>query len=139
VEIGTGLRSPRNPFPIAASEGLKERKSMQSLLEPIYVDYWFYFSIDWILAALMWTCFGRFVLGALVGGSSENYIWRFFCRITDPVQRLLSPMTPGFLHPAFVPLAAAFWLIVLRVAYWLMLYNLGLAPRLEDYGIAPGG
>ena len=33
----------------------------------------------------MYTMLGRFLLGLMVDADSPNYIWRFFCRITDPV------------------------------------------------------
>ena len=33
----------------------------------------------------MYTLLGRAILGLIVDPNSSNYIWRFFCRITDPV------------------------------------------------------
>ena len=33
----------------------------------------------------MYTLLGRALLGLIVEPDSPNYIWRFFCRITDPV------------------------------------------------------
>ena len=33
----------------------------------------------------MYTLLGRVLLGLIVDADSTNYIWRFFCRITDPV------------------------------------------------------
>ena len=40
---------------------------------------------NFVLAALMYTLLGRALLGLIVEPDSPNYIWRFFCRITDPV------------------------------------------------------
>lgn len=107
-------------------------------MEPIYRDYWFYFLPDWLLAMVMWTCFGRFVLGLFLPADSPNYIWRFFCRITDPAIRVVSKITPRFVVPAFLPLVAAFWIGVSRYLFWLVMYHLELVPRLADYGITPG-
>ena len=47
--------------------------------------YWYYHLPNFILAALMYTLLGRVLLGLIVGPDSGNYIWRFFCRVTDPV------------------------------------------------------
>jgi YggT family protein len=111
---------------------------LERYVEPIYVDYWFYFLPDWALACVMWTCFGRFLLSLFVAPASTNYIWRFFCRITDPAMALTGRITPGFVHPAFMPLVAAFWVFVARYLFWMVMYNLQLAPRLSDYGVVPG-
>jgi YggT family protein len=112
---------------------------LQRYIEPLYLDYWYYFLPDWALSMVMWTCFGRFLLGIFVGPESTNYIMRFFCRITDPAIRIVRPITPAFVVPPFMPLVAAFWVMVARYAFWLALFHLGLAPRLSDYGISPGG
>ena len=47
--------------------------------------YWYYHLPNFVLAALMYTLLGRVLLGLIVEPDSPNYIWRFFCRITDPV------------------------------------------------------
>jgi YggT family protein len=111
---------------------------LTSWIEPLYLNYWFYFIPDWILSMVMWTCLGRILLNLFVPMTSTNYIWRFFCRITDPACRLVARITPAFVVPGLMPLVAAFWLMVARYAFWLAMYNLELAPRLSDYGIAPG-
>jgi hypothetical protein len=51
---------------------------------------------------------------------------------------LTGRITPGFVHPAFMPLVAAFWVFVARYLFWMVMYNLQLAPRLSDYGVVPG-
>ena len=48
--------------------------------------FWYFHLPNFVLAALMYTLLGRAILGVIVGPqNSSNYIWRFFCRITDPV------------------------------------------------------
>ena len=49
------------------------------------LTYWYFHLPNFILAALMYTLLGRALLGLIVQPDSSNYIWRFFCRITDPV------------------------------------------------------
>ena len=46
--------------------------------------YWYFHLPNFVLAALMYTLLGRAVLGLIVDAGFPNYIWRFFCRITDP-------------------------------------------------------
>lgn len=107
------------------------------MLDPFFLRYWYYLIPTYILAALAWTLIGRFVLGFFVAEDSPNYIMRFFRRLTDPVIRLLAPVTPGFLHPLFIPLYAAFWMFALRVAFHIALVLMGAAPELAPYLQAP--
>ena len=48
-------------------------------------SYWYYHLPNFVLAALMYTLLGRALLALFVDPDSSNYIWRFFCRVTDPV------------------------------------------------------
>ncbi len=104
------------------------------------IDYWYYHVPNYLLAALLWTMVARFFLQFFVPPHWDNYIWRFFCRITDPVLRLTRLITPSFMVEGLLPLVAVFWLIVLRILlqivvfpearafYLLLLHLLGLVP-----------
>jgi uncharacterized protein YggT (Ycf19 family) len=91
-------------------------------------QYWYFHLPNYVVAALIYTLFGRFLLSLFVPAEWNNYIWQFFVRLTDPVIALVRPITPGFVLGIFMPLVAAFWLYVLRFIYWLVLYNTGLGP-----------
>ena len=69
-------------------------------------------------------------LGLMVDADSPNYIWRFFCRLTDPVFTVLSVVTPRAVPPALLWLFGFVWMFWLRVVfhYTLLLFN--LAPKL---------
>ena len=73
-------------------------------------------AIDYAMAALIYTMLGRFLLGLVVPPSWDNYIWRFFRRVTDPILAATARVTPGFMIEPLLPLVAVWWLIVLRVA-----------------------
>lgn len=75
----------------------------------------FYLVPNFILAALMYTLFGRVLLGLVVAPDSQNYIWRFFCRITDPFIALIRPLTPLAAAPVVLWLFGVVWLFWLRV------------------------
>jgi uncharacterized protein YggT (Ycf19 family) len=61
----------------------------QSLL-----SYWYFHLPNFILAALIYTLLGRVVLALFIEPDSKNYIWRFFCRITDPIVGAVAIVTP---------------------------------------------
>jgi uncharacterized protein YggT (Ycf19 family) len=99
-----------------------------------FLDYWYFHIPNYIVAALIYTLLGRFVLGIFVPREWPNYIWQFFCRITDPVLEATSWVTPRFVIDSLLPLVAIFWLFALRFLYWLLLYRAGLAPTIGVAG-----
>ena len=50
-----------------------------------FLSYWYYYLPDYALAVLMYTVLGRAALSLFLDANSQNYIWRFFCNVTDPV------------------------------------------------------
>ena len=76
---------------------------------------WYYLVPNFILAALMYTLLGRALLGLMVDPESKNYIWRFFCRLTDPFLALIRPLTPLATAPVVLWLFGVVWLFWLRV------------------------
>lgn len=97
-------------------------------------SYWYFHIPNFVLAALMYTLLGRLVLGLLAPENWDNYIWRAFKTLTDPVARVVRYVTPDTLGHPIVLIFASLWLMVIRVAYLLVLIGLGLAP-----GGNPGG
>jgi hypothetical protein len=98
---------------------------------PILI-YWYYHLPNFVLAALMYTLLGRALLGLIVEPDSSNYIWRFFCRITDPVVALVAAVTPKAAAPVVLWLFGVVWLFWLRVLLLFGFAWLGMLPR-------PGG
>ena len=88
---------------------------------------WVFLVPNFVLAALMYTLLGRAVLGMIVEPNSSNYIWRFFCRITDPVVAAIQVVTPRAAPPVIVWLFGVVWLFWGRVA--LLYLFLALAQR----------
>ncbi len=92
--------------------------------------YWYYHVPNFVLAALMYTMLGRFLLGLMVDPDSPNYIWRFFCRFTDPVIGVIAMVTPKVTVPAVLWLFGFVWMFWLRVVLHYALLVLNLAPKL---------
>ena len=96
-----------------------------------FISYWYYHLPNFVLAALMYTLLGRAVLGLVVAPDSSNYIWRFFCRITDPVVAVVSLVTPKAAIPVVVWLFGVVWLFWLRVLLLYVFLVLGAVPRVS--------
>ncbi len=100
----------------------------------IWWSYWYFHLGNYILAALMYTMIGRFMLGVIVAPDSSNYIWRWFRRLTDPILIPIAFITPAYVAPKYLPPIAAYWLGIARLLYYILLYGLGLAPTLAPHG-----
>jgi uncharacterized protein YggT (Ycf19 family) len=93
------------------------------------LTFWYFHLPNFVLAALMYTLLGRVLLGLIVGTDSTNYIWRFFCRITDPFVTLIAPITPKAVAPVVLWLFGVVWLFWLRVGLLYLFLLLGAVPR----------
>ena len=91
-------------------------------------SYWYFHIPNFLLAALMYTLIGRMALGLFVPPDWDNYIWRFFCRVTDPFLKLVRAVTPLVLTHAVVMLFGVIWLMVLRLGWFIALLQFGIAP-----------
>ena len=98
--------------------------SGQSLLSS-----WIYLAPNFALAALMYTLLGRALLGLFVPPDSPNYIWRFFCRVTDPVVAVVALVTPKAAVPVVIWLFGVVWLFWLRVGLLYLFLAMGAAAR----------
>ena len=101
-----------------------------STSNPILV-YWYFHLPNFVLAALMYTLLGRVILGLIVQPDASNYIWRFFCRVTDPVVAVVALVTPKAAAPVIVWLFGVVWLFWLRVLLLNVFLILGVVPKLS--------
>ena len=93
------------------------------------LTHWYFHLPNFILAALMYTLLGRALLALIVQPDSSNYIWRFFCRITDPVVWAVEFVTPKAAVPVIVWLFGVVWLFWLRVGFLILFTMYGVAPK----------
>ena len=93
------------------------------------ITYWYFHLPNFILAALMYTLLGRVLLGLMVDPNSPNYIWRFFCRLTDPVVVIVARVTPKAVPPVIIWLFGFVWLFWLRVLLLNVFLVLGVVPQ----------
>ena len=94
---------------------------------PIIAQWWFHLP-NFVLAALLYTMLGRFVLSFFFPPESKNYIWRAFVRITEPVVRAIRFVTPLAVPHMLVLLFASVWLLAARVALLILFASIGQMP-----------
>jgi YggT family protein len=95
------------------------------------LPYWYYHLPNFALAALMYTLLGRVLLSLFVDPDSTNYIWRFFCRTTEPVVKAVALITPRAAAPVVLWLFGVVWLFWLRVLLLNVFLAFGAVPRMS--------
>jgi uncharacterized protein YggT (Ycf19 family) len=90
--------------------------------------FWYFHLPNFILAAVMYTMLGRAMLALIVPPESKNYIWRAFCRITDPFLAIIAPVTPKAVAPVVLWLFGFVWLFWLRIGFLYVFLMFGLVP-----------
>lgn len=93
-----------------------------------FIDYWYFHLPNYVMAALMYTLLGRFLLTFFIPATSTNYIWRAFVRLSNPVIAVFAFITPKTVPPLVTILFAVLWLFVIRIAFLRVLAEQGLAP-----------
>ncbi|MHB1219329.1 MAG: YggT family protein [Alphaproteobacteria bacterium] len=97
---------------------------------PVWQTFVLFHLPNYLLSVVIYSMFGRFMLGFLVRPDSKNYIYRWFRVITDPFVRAVTIVTPSNIGAAYLPLVSVFWLMVARLLFFALMYNLGLVPKL---------
>lgn len=100
----------------------------------LVIEYWYYFLADYALAVLIYTLLGRLLLSFFLAPDSTNYIWRFFCRITDPFVAAVRYVTPAAIHPILLVPLTAIWLFFIRYLMVQIFRNYDLLPPLGGAG-----
>lgn len=94
---------------------------------PIFT-YWYFHLPNFVLAALMYTLIGRFVLGFIFDERADNFIWRFFVWSTEPVRKFVGFFTPLAVPSTIVLLLAVVWIFAVRCMLLIGLMLTGLGP-----------
>jgi len=94
-----------------------------------HLPFWI---VNYGLAAVMWSCLGRFLLAWFVPAIQPgNYIWRAFVALTEWAVRAVGWVTPRYVNPIFLPPIAALWLFYARIGAFVLLSSVGMVPRLD--------
>jgi hypothetical protein len=79
--------------------------------------------LDYTLGAAMWTLIGRFGMTIFLNEDSDFFFMRAFMKVTEPMIRAMSFLTPGFLVDRLKPLYVAWFLFMIR--FYMMPLFLG--------------
>ena len=92
-------------------------------------QHWYFHLPNYALAVLVYTLLGRFVLSLLLSPDTKNYIQRWFVRLTDPVLRVVRPLTPAMVPKPLLPLVCVVWLTILCLSLMILLLRTGICAR----------
>lgn len=95
------------------------------------LEYWYFHIPNFVLAAIMYTLAGRLVLGLFVPEDWDNYIWRAFVGLTQPVVNVVRAITPVIVPDKVVLVFAVIWLLIVRIVFFWFMLSVGLAPVVE--------
>jgi hypothetical protein len=102
-------------------------------MNPI-IQYWYFHLPNFMLAAVMYTVIGRLLLSFFAPPNWQNYIWRAFVTVTNPVVRPARFLTPAILPDLVVLIFAALWLMLIRIGFFAVLASLALLPTMSSSG-----
>lgn len=92
------------------------------------MDFWVFQIPNLILAAIMYTLIGRFLMSLIFSPNSDKVIWRVFVQITDPFVKAARFVTPQIVHVNLLVLFAALWTLLARIGIYMTLAAAGLRP-----------
>tara|TARA_Y100000590_G_scaffold213857_1_gene242392 strand:+ start:496 stop:846 length:351 start_codon:yes stop_codon:yes gene_type:complete len=79
--------------------------------------------IDYFMGMIMWTLIGRVAMNIFQREDSSFFFMKVFVKLTDPIIKLFSFVTPSFIIKPLVPLYVAWFFYMFR--FYLMPYLLG--------------
>jgi uncharacterized protein YggT (Ycf19 family) len=94
------------------------------------MQFWLYQIPNQLLAALMYTLLGRFLLSLIFAPNSDKVIWRVFTQITDPFLKVARFITPQVVPGHLLVLFAALWTLLARIGLFFGLATAGLRPTI---------
>ncbi len=96
-----------------------------------FLTHWYFHVPNLILAALIYSLIGRYVLELLFAKKPDVVILRVFRTITDPVVKAVRTVTPLIVPNGLVVVFAIVWLIALRMFLYLSIIAAGVKPFLD--------
>ncbi len=91
-----------------------------------FFAHWYFHAPNMVMAALIYTLIGRYVLELLFSKSPDVVILRVFRSVTDPVVNLVRLITPAIVPNGVVVVFAVVWLMAARLAWFLTCVAAGM-------------
>lgn len=93
-----------------------------------FFSYWYFHIPNLVLAALIYTLIGRYILSILFRKKPDVVILRAFATITDPVLKAVRTITPAVVPNGVIMVFAIAWLMAARMFWFLTCVATGMAP-----------
>ena len=96
--------------------------------------YAFYQVLQLLIRLLIYTFIGQGLLVVLAGQRyRENFVYRFFDKITRPFWRATRWLAPRFINDAAIGLLTIFLLVALNIGLYMLFYSQGwITPPRSD-------
>ncbi|MGD9667822.1 MAG: hypothetical protein AB7U75_02070 [Hyphomicrobiaceae bacterium] len=91
-----------------------------------FAAYWWYHVPNLLLAALIYTVIGRYVLELLFAKRQDAVILKVFRTLTDPFVGLVRMVTPQIVPQGLVVVFTVFWLVAARLFWFLTALAYGM-------------
>lgn len=92
-----------------------------------FFTYWYFHVPNVIMAALIYTLIGRYLLTMFFRKKPDAVILRVFQSITDPVLKGVRTITPAVVPNGIVLVFAIAWLMAARMFWFLTCVAAGMA------------
>jgi uncharacterized protein YggT (Ycf19 family) len=92
--------------------------------------HWYFHLPNLLLAALIYTLIGRYILSLFFAPDSDKVIWRTFKTLSDPVVRVVRGVTPRVVPDGLVVVFAIAWLFAVRMMLLLTVFAAGARPSI---------
>ena len=79
--------------------------------------------IDYVMGMIMWTLIGRVAMNIFQREDSSFFFMKVFVKLTNPLIKMFSFITPSFIIKPLVPLYVAWFFYMFR--FYLMPYLMG--------------
>jgi YggT family protein len=112
---------------------MKARKSERAMsVAESFFTYWYFHIPNLILAALIYTLIGRYLLTLFFRKNPDAVMLRVFQSITDPVLKAIRVVTPAIVPNGLVIVFAIAWLMAARMFWFLTCVAAGMSA---DVGV----
>lgn len=93
-----------------------------------FATHWYFHIPNLILAALIYTLIGRYILELMFAKKPDAVILTVFRRVTQPVVSAVRAITPAVVPSGLVMVLAIVWLMAARMFLYLTIIASGVKP-----------
>ncbi len=95
-----------------------------------FLTYWYFHIPNLLMAALIYTLIGRYLLTLFFRRNPDVVILKVFAGVTDPVLKAVRWITPAVVPNGLVMVFAIAWLMALRLFWFLTCVAAGMKPSM---------